>query len=211
MAPSTIDNDAIQGEVFHPGQIFIFGGFVLWANSLGHLEQIDSYAPGHHVRFGSLNYVADIRGDLIFNGFETAAIAPLCPDEHDINLSSDHTQEMVPAAATTLEPKQIGPSEAAESAALEPHMDSTPCNIRFNGTSDLSPAISSGLCTPADTELDWLLIFEFSAADVFQHSPLGDVLKSLNNLSLEDSQPNYVWFELETDDEEFCFHPPPTS
>ena len=51
-------------------------------------------------------------------------------------------------------------------------------------------------------------IFEFSAADVFQHSPLGDVLKSLKNLSLEkDSQPNYVRFELETDDEEFCFPP----
>ena len=66
MAPSIIYNNAVQGEVFLPGQIFLFGGFALWANSLGHLEQIDSYAPGHQVRFGSLNYVADIRGDLIF-------------------------------------------------------------------------------------------------------------------------------------------------
>ena len=73
-----------------PGQIFVFGGFTLRANSLGHLEQIESYAPGHQVRFGSLNYVADIRGDLIFNGFETAAIAPPRPDEHNLNLSSDH-------------------------------------------------------------------------------------------------------------------------
>ena len=87
-------------------------------------------------------------------------------------------------------------------------MDSTPCNIRFNGTSDSTPAISSRLCTPADTELDRLSIFEFSAADVFQHLPLGDVLKSLKKLSLEkDSQPNYVRFELETDDEEFLFPP----
>ena len=45
MAPSIIDNDAVQGEVFLPGQIFVFGGFALRANSLGHLEQIDSYAP----------------------------------------------------------------------------------------------------------------------------------------------------------------------
>ena len=59
MAPSIVDDDAVQGETFLPGQIFMFGGFVLWANSLGHLEQIDSYAPGHQVRFGSLNYVAD--------------------------------------------------------------------------------------------------------------------------------------------------------
>ena len=90
IAPSIVDSDAIQGETFLPGQIFIFSGFVLRANSLGHLEQIDSYAPGHQVRFGNLNYVVDIRGDLIFNGFETAAIAPPRPDEHYLKLSSDH-------------------------------------------------------------------------------------------------------------------------
>ena len=45
MAPSIIDNDAIQGEAFLPGRIFVLGGFVLQANSLGHLEQIESYAP----------------------------------------------------------------------------------------------------------------------------------------------------------------------
>ena len=113
MAPLIVSNDVVQGETFLPGQTFVFGGFVLRANSLGHLEQIDSYAPGHQVRFGSLNYVADIRGDLIFKGFEPAAIAPPHPDERDLNLSSDHTQEIVPAAATALEPKQTGPSEAA--------------------------------------------------------------------------------------------------
>ena len=65
MAPSINDSDAVQGETFLPGQIFVFGGFALRANSLGHLEQIESYAPGHQVRFGSLNYTTDIRGDLI--------------------------------------------------------------------------------------------------------------------------------------------------
>ena len=68
MAPLIINNDAVQGETLLPGQIFVFGGFALRANSLGHLEQIESYAPGHQVRFGSLNYMADIRGDLIFDG-----------------------------------------------------------------------------------------------------------------------------------------------
>ncbi|VAH94310.1 unnamed protein product [Triticum turgidum subsp. durum] len=47
MAPSIINNDAVQGETFLPGQIFVFGGFALRANLLGHLEQIESYAPGH--------------------------------------------------------------------------------------------------------------------------------------------------------------------
>ena len=60
MAPSTIYNNAARGDVFLPGQIFVFGGFALWANSLGHLEQIDSYALGHHISFGNLDYVADI-------------------------------------------------------------------------------------------------------------------------------------------------------
>ena len=55
MAPSIIDSDAVQGEVFLPEQIFVFGGFALRANSLGHLGQIESYSPGHQVRFGSLN------------------------------------------------------------------------------------------------------------------------------------------------------------
>ena len=70
MAPTIIDSDAVQGETFLPGQIFLFGSFALWANSLGHLEQIESYTPGHQVRFGSLNYTANICGDLIFTGFE---------------------------------------------------------------------------------------------------------------------------------------------
>ena len=45
MAPTIINSEAVQGETFLPEQIFIFGGFALRANSLGHLEQIDSYAP----------------------------------------------------------------------------------------------------------------------------------------------------------------------
>ena len=89
MAPSIIFNDAVQGEVFHPGQIFVFGGFILWANSLGHLEQIESYAPGQQVRFGSLNYTTDIRGDLIFNRFEPMSGTPNSRDEHDLDLPSD--------------------------------------------------------------------------------------------------------------------------
>ena len=65
MAPSIIHNNTLQVEVFLPGQVFVFGGFALWANSLGHLEQIDSYVPGHQVRFGSLNYVANNRKDQV--------------------------------------------------------------------------------------------------------------------------------------------------
>ena len=60
MAPSIIYNGTALGDIFLPGQIFVFGGFALRANSLGHLEQIDSYAPGHQISFGNLDYVTDI-------------------------------------------------------------------------------------------------------------------------------------------------------
>ena len=99
---SSIDNDVVLGETFLPGQIFVFGGFALRANSLGHLEQIESYAPGHQVRFGSLNYTADIRGDLIFNGFGPMPGAPNIRDEHDLDLLSDSIRDIAPAAAPDL-------------------------------------------------------------------------------------------------------------
>ena len=72
MASST--NNAVLGETFLPGQIFVFGGFALRANSLGHLEQIESYAPDRQVRFRSLKFTADIHGDLIFDGFKPMSV-----------------------------------------------------------------------------------------------------------------------------------------
>ena len=171
----------------------MFGGFALRANLLGHLKQIDSYSPGHQVRFGSLNYVADIHGDLIFDGFETTAVAPRHLDEHDLNLSSDHTQEIAPVTARALDPEQIAPSEdgkfdpatdAAVPAASEPHTDPTSSGICVTAAADSFPATSSEPCASTSVELDQSSIVEFSSADIFWHSPLGDVLNSLRALSL---------------------------
>ena len=111
MAPSIILNGVVQGKVFLPGQFFVFGGFVLWDNSLGHLEQIDSYAPGHQVSFGSLNYTADIHGDLIFDGFKPVSGAPNSHDEHDLDLPSDSIRGIAPAAAPGINLEKIAPSE----------------------------------------------------------------------------------------------------
>ena len=42
---------------------------------------------------------------------------------------------------------------------------------------------------PLPVESDWAPIMEFTAADIFQHSPFGDILNSLKHLSLyHDSQ-----------------------
>ena len=152
MDPSIIFNDGVQGEVFHPGQIFVFGGFVLRANSLGHLEQIESYAPSHQVRFGSVNYTADIRGDLIFGGFEPMSDAPHSHDEHNLALSSGGVREITPAATPALNPEQIVPSEdgwmdpsteAAHPAAIEPNTDFTSYETCVAGPLDSSPATGS--------------------------------------------------------------------
>ena len=74
---------------------------------------------------------------------------------------------MVPVAATALVQEQVVPSEAIGSTALEPPTDLAPRNICVNGTPNLSPAITSRPGMPADTELDRISIFEFSAADIF--------------------------------------------
>ena len=106
MAPLIIYNNTALRETFFPGQIFVFGGFALHANSIGHLEQIDSYAPGHQVRFGNLNYMDDIRGDLIFDGIGPVPGAPDSHDEHGLDLLSDNARDITPAMAQDLNPEQ---------------------------------------------------------------------------------------------------------
>ena len=108
----------------------MFGGFTLRANSLGHLEQINSYAPGHQVRFGNLNYTTDIRGDLIFDGFGPVPEAPDRHDEHGLDLLSDKARDITPVVALDLNPEQVAlpkdggvdpAPQAAYSSAVEPN------------------------------------------------------------------------------------------
>ena len=99
----------------------MFGGFALRANSLGHVEQIESYAPGHQVRFGSLNYMADIRGDLIFDGFEPRPSTPHCNGGHDLALPSDNAQSVARVPAPTISSEPTAPVGAGRlDAAQEP-------------------------------------------------------------------------------------------
>ena len=102
-------NHAILDETFLPGQIFVFGGFALRANFLGHLEQIDSYAPSRQVRFGNVNYTADIRGDLIFDGFGPVSGAPNNHDVHDLDRQSDSIRNIAPATAPHFAPERVVP------------------------------------------------------------------------------------------------------
>ena len=100
--------------------------------------------------------------------------------------------------------------EAAHSAAIEPNTDFTSYETCVAGPLDLSPATGSIPPASMPIESDWAPIMEFSSADIFQHSPLGDVLNSLRSLSLSGGPwLNCVRLEWEADDEEI--RSPPTT
>ena len=78
------------------------------------------------------------------------------------------------------------------------------------GPPDLYPVVGSSPHTLEPAEPGWAPVMEFTAADIFQHSPFGDMLNSLKSLSLSGgSWPNYVRLEWEAGNEEICF--PPTT
>ena len=145
--------------------------------------------------------------------------APNSHDEHDLDLPSDGVQEITPAVAPALNLEQIVQSEdgwmdpateAAHSTMVEPNTDFASNEVCIIGPSDSSPAIGSEPLTPVPIESDWAPIMEFTSADIFQHSPWGNVLNSLSSLSLSgDSWQNYVRLEWDTNDKEI--HYPPTT
>ena len=171
----------------------MFGSFALRANSLGQLEQIDSFAPGHQIRFGNLNYTADIRGDLIFNGFEPVPGAPDSHDEHGLDLLSDSTRDIIPEAALDLNPGQVAvprdggldpAPQAAHLSAGESNTGPTAVEACDPGPPDSYPAVGPGPLTLEPVEPGWAPVMEFTAADIFKRSPLGEMLNSLQSLSI---------------------------
>ena len=131
----------------------------------------------------------------------------------------DEVQDITPAAALAFNPVQIMPSEdgrmdpateAAHSAAIETNTNFTSNEVCVIGPSDSFPAIGSEPHVLAPIGSIRAPILEFSSTDIFQHSPLGDVLNSLKSLSLSgDSWPNYLRLEWEADDEGIRY--PPTT
>ena len=76
-----------------------------------------------------------------------------------------------------------------------------------NNTLEVAPASALTLSSepPASVpiEFDWAPIMEFTSADIFLHSPFGDVLNSLRSLSLSgEPWPIYVRLEWDADDKE---------
>ena len=98
MACLVIGDGIRIGETIVPGQLFAFGGIILHATSVGHLDQVNNFAPQHQIRFGNLEYVTDARGDLIFNGFLALPETPENPED----LTSDSLSDPIPGSVLTL-------------------------------------------------------------------------------------------------------------
>ena len=94
------------------------------------------------------------------------------------------------------------------STAIEPNTSPVLCKTRDSMESDSSPDSESSV--PLPSESDWAPTMEFTAADIFQHSPFGDILSSLKYLSLSgEPWPNCGQDGWDADDEEI--QSPPTT
>ena len=135
--------------------------------------------------------MADIRGDLIFDGFEPRPSPPHCHDEHDLALPPDSAQSAAQVSALTLssEPTTLvgdGRLDAAPGAAISMAIERDTglvlCEACDSKVPDSFPDSESS--TPLTIEPNWAPIMEFTAADIFQHSSFGDILNSLKSARL---------------------------
>ena len=124
---------------------------------------------------------------MIFDGFEPRPSAPHYLEGHDLALPPDSVLDAAHASVPTPNSEPIAPIEderldvtsgAAISKAIEPNASPALCMTRDSEDPDSEPPM------PLPIESDWAPIMEFTAADIFQHSPFGDILNSLKSLSL---------------------------
>ena len=120
--------------------------------------------------------MADIRGDLIFDGFEPMSGAPHNHGEHDVTLPSDSVRDIASAATPSINPEPVAPSEsggmdpameAVLSVAIVPDTDFTPYESRVAEPLDSSSATDSEPLVSVPVESDWAPIMEFTSVDIF--------------------------------------------
>ena len=116
---------------------------------------------------------------------------PHCHEGHDLALPPNSALEAAPVSALTPSSEPITLTEdgrldtasgAATSTAIEPNTDLVSHEARYSEVPDSLP--DSEPPAPPPIESDWAPIMEFTAADIFQHSPFGDILNSLVSLSI---------------------------
>ena len=120
----------------------------------------------------------DVTGDLIFDGFEPQPSAPHYLEGHDLALPPNSVLEAAHAPVPTLNSEPIATIEdkrlditsgAAIPKGIEPNASPALCMTRDSEDLDSEPP------APLPIESDWAPIMEFTAADIFQHSPFGKI------------------------------------
>ena len=165
-----------------------------------------------------MNFTADIQGDLIFDGFEPQPSAPHCHDGHDLALQPDSNLEAAHESAPIFNSETAAQiedgwldtaSRAATSTVIDPNTNLVPHKARDSEVPDSLP--DSKPPAPPTIESDWAPIMEFTAADIFQHSPFGDILSSQNITHYQESPRRTVvrTVGMRTT-KKFIAHPPPT-
>ena len=91
--------------------------------------------------------------------------------------------------------------ETAISTVIEPDTSLVPRKAHDSKVPDSDP--DSVNPAPLPIKPDWAPVMEFTAADVFQHSPFGNILNLLKSLSLSgEPWPDYGQQGRDADDEE---------
>ena len=123
--------------------------------------------------------MADVRGDLIFDGFEPQPSAPHCHEGHDLALPPESALEAAQVSAPTLSSEPTAPIEdgwldtasgAAISTAIVPNTNPVLCEARDSKVPDSSP--DSRPSAPLPIEPDWAPVMEFTSTDIFSTRPL---------------------------------------
>ena len=118
--------------------------------------------------------------------------APDSHDEHGLDLLWDKARDITPAVASDLNPEQVAlPKDGgvdpapqfAHPSVVEPNTGLTFVEACNPGPPDSYPVVGSGSHTLEPVKPGWAPVMEFTSADIFQHSPFGDMLNSLKSLS----------------------------
>ena len=125
------------GDVYAPGQLFVFGSMVFCADSMGHLTSVKNYAPGRIVTFGGLEYTTDSRGELILSGWTPSRIESSAG-------SGGSTLEPNSVAAPLETPDATTSASFLPIASLEIDLAPTP---EITSVLELTSAQNSELCS----------------------------------------------------------------
>ena len=97
--------------------------------------------------------MADIRGDLIFDGFGPVPGALDSHDEHGLDLLSDNARDIIPEAASDLHPGQVA-------LPMEGGLDPTPQAAHLSAVEPNTGPTSVEACTPDPrTHIRLLVLF----------------------------------------------------